>query len=103
MKQKPAITKLEFISKELKDISQVYSGERDCCRCGCRGTYTATSFMENPHSDVNNKLIEKRLKRCKQLVLDGAQFDSGDTYVDVTTGNNRSMCFYFDDLKKTKK
>lgn len=90
----------EILKLELKNISQVYSGKRDCCRCGCGGEYISTSFMENPRSDVNDILVEKRLKRAKALVQKGAEFDFGDSYLDVKTGKNRTLTFYFDEVKK---
>ena len=95
-----SISKEEFLKKELKDISQVYSGKRECCRCGCGGTYTATSFMEGPRSEVNNSLVQKRLDRAKRLVLAGADIQTGDNFFDIQTGNDRCLCFYFDELKK---
>lgn len=99
------MTNQEFLTKELKDISQVYSGKRNHCRCGCGGDYTATSFMKEPRSEVNDKLVEKRLKRAKKLVENGADVSSPDGYnfFDVETGNNRCLTFYFDELKTTKK
>ena len=93
------MTKEEFLQTDISKISQVYSGKRDCCRCGCGGEYTSTSYMKDARSDVNDKLVEKRLKRAKKLILEGAETDNGGTYLDVKTGNNRTLTFYFDDLK----
>ena len=94
------MTKEQFLNATLNQISQVYSGKRHCCRCGCGGDYTATSFMVEPRSDVNDSLVEKRLKRAKRLVESGADVDYGDTYVDIETGDNRALTFYFDEIKK---
>jgi hypothetical protein len=55
--------------------------------------------MENPRSQVNDSLVEKRLARAKRLVETGAEVDYGDTYIDIKTGNNRSLTFYVDELK----
>jgi len=93
------ISKEEFLSKQLKDISQVYSGKRDCCRCGCGGEYISTSFANEPRSDVNDELVLKRLIRAKNLVKKGAEVMEGETYIDVKTGNNRTLTFYFDEIK----
>jgi hypothetical protein len=93
------MTKDEFLQTDISKISQVYSGKRDCCRCGCGGEYTSTSYMKDARSGVNDKLVEKRLKRAKKLILEGAEFDNGGTYLDVKTGNDRTLTFYFDDLK----
>lgn len=94
------ITKEEFLNISLDKISQVYTGKRNCCRCGCGGEYTSTSFMKNPRSEVNNKLVEQRLKRAKTLINKGADVDYYDTFVDVQTGADRTLTFYFDELKK---
>lgn len=89
----------EFLNTDISKISNVYNGKRDCCRCGCKGTYTSTSFAKDIPSDVNDKLVEKRLKRAKKLIQQGAEFDNGGTYLDIKTGEDRTLTFYFDDLK----
>jgi hypothetical protein len=94
------MNKEQFLDASLTQISQVYSGKRYCCRCGCGGTYTTTSYMVNPFADdTNDKLVERRLRKAKKLVLDGAEVDYGTTYVDVQTGENRTLTFYFDEVK----
>ena len=92
------MTKEQFLQVEISNISQVYLGKDRYCRCGCGGTYTATTFMKNPRSEVNNKLVETRLKRAKKLVLEGAAVEYSNIYVNITTGNNRALTFYFDEL-----
>ena len=92
------MTKEQFLQVEISNISQVYLGKDRYCRCGCGGTYTATTFMKNPRSEVNDSLVQKRLKRAKKLVLEGAEVGYGNTYVNITTGNNRALTFYFDEL-----
>jgi hypothetical protein len=89
-----------FLEATVSQVSQVYKGKRDCCRCGCGGTYVATSYMKDPRTDdINDKLVARRLKQAKQLVLEGAEVDWGGTYVDVKTGWDRSLTFYFEELK----
>ena len=89
-----------FLEATVSQVSQVYKGKRDCCRCGCGGTYVGTSYMKDPRTDdINDKLVARRLKQAKQLVLEGAEVDWGGTYVDVKTGWDRSLTFYFDELK----
>jgi hypothetical protein len=93
------MNKETFLKVSINEISQVYSGKRDCCRCGCEGDYVATTFMIKPRSaDVNNKLVERRFKRAKKLVETGAEVDYGGSYVDVKTGNDRTLTFYFDEV-----
>lgn len=94
------MNKEKFLNLELNQISQVYSGKRDCCRCGCGGDYVATSFMENPGTEVDDKLVEKRLKRAKKLIEEGADVLYDDIYADIQTGKDRTLTFYFDELKK---
>lgn len=107
------ITKEQFLTADLKDISQVYLGKRDCCRCGCGGDYTFTTYStrKEKYYDINNKLVEKRLKRAKQLVLNAKTFGHGNvntgadvvfgtTYVDIKTDKRGQRCltFYFDEV-----
>ena len=92
------MNKETFLNLSLESISQVYMGKRRHCRCGCGGEYTATSYMKEPRSTVDDALVSKRLKRAKALVLSGADVDYGQTYIDVQTGENRSLTFYTDEL-----
>lgn len=93
------LNKETLLNATLNQISQVYSGKRNVCRCGCAGTYTSTSFMTDPRSEVNDKLIERRLKKAKKLVMGGADVDYGKTYIDIETGYDRCLTFYFDEVK----
>lgn len=94
------MNKEQFLQATVSQVSQVYSGKRNCCRCGCGGDYTATSFMVKPRTDdINDALVAKRLKRAQKLVLEGADVDWGGTYVDIETGYDRCLCFYFDEVK----
>jgi hypothetical protein len=94
------MNKGQFLESQISQISQVYSGKRNHCRCGCGGSYTATSYMVNPRTDeISNKLVERRLRKAKKLVLEGADVIYDNTYVDVQTGENRALTFYFDEVK----
>ena len=94
------MNKSSFLEASLSQISQVYYGKRNHCRCGCGGTYTATTYMVNPRTDeINDESVAKRLRRAKKLVMSGADVDYGTTYVDVQTGENRTLTFYFDEVK----
>jgi hypothetical protein len=92
------MNKETFLELSIESISQVYMGKRRHCRCGCGGEYTATSYMKEPRSTVDDMLVYQRLKRAKMLVLNGADVDYGQTYIDVQTGENRSLTFYTDEL-----
>ena len=92
------MNKETFLELSLESISQVYLGKRRHCRCGCGGEYTATSYMKEPRSTVDDMLVYQRLKRAKMLVLNGADVDYGQTYIDVQTGENRTLTFYTDEL-----
>jgi hypothetical protein len=55
--------------------------------------------MINPRSEVNDSLIARRLKKAQKLIREGwVNVDYDTTYVDVETGNNRSLTFYFDEV-----
>jgi len=93
------MTKEQFLEVQINQISQVYNGKDNHCRCGCGGEYVATSYMNNPRTVVNNALIEKRLKRAKKLIQSDVEHSIGSTYINIVTGNNRCLTFYFDELK----
>ena len=97
---KTTTSKEQFMSCTVSNISQVYLGKRNSCRCGCGGTYISTSYMANPRNQINDKLAEQRLKKAKALIEQGADVDFGPNYVDVQTGENRTLTFYFDEIKK---
>jgi len=93
------MNKETFMNLTIANISQVYVGKDRHCRCGCGGDYVATSYMVNPRSEVNDTLAEKRLERAKRLIESGAKVEFGSTYVNISTGNNRALTFYLDELK----
>jgi hypothetical protein len=93
------MNKETFMNLTIANVSQVYVGKDRHCRCGCGGDYVATSYMVNPRSEVNDKLVEKRLKRGKRLIESGAETDFKSTYVNISTGDNRALTIYFDELK----
>lgn len=94
------MNKETFLSLGIESISQVYLGKDRHCRCGCGGEYIATSFMEKPRSDVDDSLVAKRLERAKKLISEGAEYEFGPNYLNLVTGDNRCLCFYFDDIKQ---
>lgn len=92
-----------FLTATVSQVSQVYKGKRNCCRCGCGGDYISTSFMENPRNEINDKLAERRLKQAQKLVLEGADYDEGSNYFDVELNKGaygKCLTFYFDEIKK---
>lgn len=93
------ITTEQFLKFEINQISQSYLGLDRACRCGCKGEYTATSYHENARSVVNDILVEKRLKRAKRLIQKGAKYEIGDNNVNISTGDNRALTLYFDEIK----
>jgi hypothetical protein len=94
------ITKEMFLTSELNQVSKVYYGKNRGCRCGCLGYYTSTSFSISRSGDlINDSFVLRQLKRAKNLVLKGCEVEFGTIYVNVVTGKNTALCFYFDDLK----
>ncbi len=79
---KTKITKEMFLNSDVSQVAKIYVGKRNCCRCGCGGDY---------FTDGN----DKRLKRAKKLINDGAVVDYYDTCVDIEIGINRSLTIYF--------
>jgi hypothetical protein len=75
-------------------------GKDHHCRCGCGGDYVSTSYAEDPRSDVNDKLVEKRLKRAKHLIEKGVKYELSYNNINIVTGDNKALTFYFDDLAK---
>jgi hypothetical protein len=55
--------------------------------------------MDEPRSDINDKLVERRLKKAKALILNGANVDYDKTCVNIETGDNRALTFYFDEVR----
>lgn len=95
-----------FLNCKINDISQVYVGKRNGCRCGCRGNYLATSFMDNPRSEVNDKKVKIFLKKAKKLVEQEQELkidiDIGDSYIDIELPHDNTYTFYFDEIKDKK-
>lgn len=89
----------EFLKMELNQISQCYIGKDRCCRCGCGGEYIATSFHQAPRSEVNDNLVQKRLNRAKNLITKGSRYEIGENNINIVTGINRALTFYFDEIK----
>lgn len=93
------ITREEFLSISLSQISQAYEGKRDCCRCGCGGKYYATTFMKHPRSQVSDNYVQELLDKAKEKVLRGnADVMFYDSFIDVRVGRNKSITLYFDEI-----
>lgn len=93
-------SKEDFMKVTIDKISSVYNGKDDCCRCGCKGNYTHTTYgKQNTYTKPNDSLVKKQLNRAKKLIEQGAPTEGGGTYFSVTTGNDRCYTFYFDDLQ----
>ena len=86
----------------LDQISQIYVGKDRNCRCGCGGTYIATSFMDSPRTDIiDNIRAQKNLTRAKKLALKkDVLVEYGDNHINIGYGNNRAITIYTDELKK---
>jgi hypothetical protein len=56
--------------------------------------------MIEPRSDVNDNLVEKRLKRAKRLIESGAEYQLYNRYINIESGNNRALTLYFDEVAK---
>jgi len=85
---------------ELKDVSQIYKGKDNHCRCGCGGRYIATTFMEKSRSEVNDELAQKWLDAAKRMNAKHQNAEQAAICINVPIGNNRCYCIYIDELKK---
>jgi len=95
-------TKEKFLNLNVSQISQSYKGKNRCCRCGCGGTYTSTSFMEKPRSTVNDEAVEKHLKRAKKMIESGkGELECCSNHFNISYGVNSAYTFYTDELKIT--
>ena len=92
------ITVDQFLDFNLSQISQTYVGKDACCRCGCGGEYTSTSYHVEPRSPVNDQLSESRLNRAKRLIKKGNRYEISSNHINISTGQNRALTLYFDDL-----
>lgn len=99
MEKNIKLTIEEFLKMELNQISQCYLGKDRCCRCGCGGEYTFTSFHISPRADINDTLVAKRLNRAKNIIRKGGEYEIGDNHINVVTGLNRALTLYFDEVK----
>lgn len=82
-----------------EDVSDVYVGRDSGCRCGCHGTYTKTSHStdKDDYSDVDDKKVKRILTRAHKLLTtgEGRVTDSCNIYTNISYGNDRAICIYF--------
>lgn len=86
-----------------KQVSQVYEGGNHVCRCGCAGTYFATSNHTAPRSEVNDIEVLKLLVMAKTYIEAGATYQITDTYINIETFEEseigKAITIYWDELK----
>jgi len=87
---------------KLENVSHIYKGKDDCCRCGCGGKYIATTFMKNPRSEVNNEKAQKWLNNAKNYDAKNYVAEYRDNHINIPTGNNKCYTIYLDELKRNK-
>ncbi len=93
------MTKEEFLNVGINQISKVYSGKRNCCRCGCEGEYTATSYhvseYKTPKIIVDDELVTEKLSRAKTLIQNGANCEINKNWADIEVDENKTITFHF--------
>lgn len=70
-------------------VTKIYIGKDRYCRCGCGGQY----------ADRGDPIFEKRLKRFAKMWCDyeaDPVADVGDTFLNISYGDNRALTVYFD-------
>lgn len=89
---KNPITIENFKSLTVKDISKIYLGKGNNCRCGCAGDYADKD---------DEKLLEKRLKNAQKLFAKSAEYviASDGMYIDIVksgdiNGSYKSLTVY---------
>ncbi|MFA7708335.1 MAG: hypothetical protein WCX73_05280 [Candidatus Pacearchaeota archaeon] len=75
------ITTKELPEIELRDVVSIYIGKPDRCMCGCSGIYTYTKVnqtrgtkirgYEVTDKEVNDKLVERIIKKIKKSAING--------------------------------
>lgn len=82
---------------KFENIDEIYVGQDECCRCGCKGTYAKTSHSEPDYKTPDDKLVARRLNKAKSLIEQGAEFeyDPECGYLNIVSGNDRAYTVYF--------
>lgn len=72
-------------------VTKIYMGKDKVCRCGCAGEYI--------RKNENNPLFERRLKQFMKMLpsYTAQEFDIGQTYRNISYGNDRALTVYFDE------
>ena len=93
------MTKENFLNVEINNISKVYSGKRNCCRCGCEGEYIATSYHVSEYKTakytVDDKLVMEKLSKAKTLIQNGANCEINKNWADIEVSENKTLTFHF--------
>jgi hypothetical protein len=70
----------------LANVTRIYVGQDRVCRCGCKGTY----------AEAGTPLFTRRLRQMERLLNNGAERIVGATYLNLSYGNDRALCAYYD-------
>ena len=76
---------MQFIAE---NVTRIYLGRDDVCRCGCHGEYVERG---EPKFDMRLRRFAKKLEGYEP-----GKDDVGDNYLNVSYGNDRAMTAYFD-------
>jgi len=95
---------MENLDLSFENIKKVYVGRDSGCRCGCHGKYTYTSHTNPTNSTVlagciiNDRRVKSTITRAKNLLENGEGkiTDSMKSYVNISYGNDRAICFYYE-------
>lgn len=98
------ITKEIFLNMTIENIAYVYYGNNTNIYGKRKGEYVATSFMFQPSigTKIDDKLVERRLKKAKKAINDGALFliFNNLNIVDVSVGEDKTLTFYLDEQNR---
>ena len=76
------ITKIKF-----ENVKQIYSGQDQVCRCGCKGKYFEPGTVG----------FTMGVNKMRKMLCEGtAKVEAECNYVNVSFGNGRALTAYFD-------
>lgn len=75
-------------NKSLTNITDIYHGKDNYCRCGCGGKYFAPK----------SKGYTRALNALAEMQFEKKRIEIGDTYINLSIGDesdNKCYCLYF--------
>lgn len=98
------VSTLAKYNRKLSDITRIYSGRENCCRCGCggryfdRGTVGFTRAINKMKRDDFKPLPKGADMYASYGLQKSRGIEFGENYVDIPydSDNDKCYCLYFD-------